>query len=438
MYVSASAAGSSITLTLTNSYLDAYDNTQSKSQTLGFFVGSLGAGANIAYRASQESLTPGQVNNVSLVVTNEGTQTLTQISTQVSVTPSSVSVLSQPQTLPNLTAGSSTMLELSVFVSASASNTPVTLSISTNYFVAGSDASSTSSTSVGLYVASPSVGTSISVTSVSDHLTSGMPSTVSFLITNTGKTPIYNPTFSLTVAQPLVVMSNSSYTQDGGQVAQNASMVYEATIVTSPSATVGAYGGSVSVTYTNAYGVSSTQTVQVGFILTGTIDFVIQDEQVTQGSGNLTVSGTLLNEGTAIAYYASASGFTNFTSKSESSSSPSAYIGEVDPNTPVPFTATVPYSSRNSATAALVTLVIIYKDSFGDQLAFAQNTTATLQPAFSISQPSTGSTVNPSGEGLVLITLYAMVALIVVAALAGAIFVRRRRRQNRGADSGVV
>ena len=163
--------------------------------------------------------------------------------------------------------------------------------------------------------------------------------------------------------------------------------------------------------------------------LTGTIELVIQDETVSQSTGNLTVSGSLLDEGTASAYYASVVGVTN--SSAGHSTGPVSYIGEIDPNTPVPFSTTVPYTIRGSSEKLGVVLELTYRDSFGTNLLSSFNTTTTVTPSVGTTSPTTGSTTSAGDVELVQAALYAIIVIVVVAAVVGVIVVRRKRRQIR-------
>jgi hypothetical protein len=435
LFVSSSAAGSSVSLTISTSYLDAYNNQQSKTETLGLFVSTSSSTSQLVIRSNQNSLTPGQINNVTLVASNEGSQLLEDIATQVSSSSQAVSVLSQPDVVQSLSPGSSATMDIGLFVSATSSNTAVTLSITSTYTVIGPNDTGSTAQNVGLYVSSQagSAGnTSLSVTTLKYQLLTGVPSEVSFAIRNTGSSPIFDPTFDLTVSSPLVIMSNSTYSLNNGEIAAGQNQTYEASISSSPSATAGVYDGNLMVSYTNQYGISNSQTIQVGFVLTGTIELIIQDETVSQATGNLTVSGSLLDEGTASAYYASLTGSTNSTTRG--AAGPADYIGEVDPNTPVPFSTTIPYTLRASSEKLEVVLELTYKNSFGNNQVSTFNTTTTVTAnAGSITSPVT--TTNNSDVALVQAALYVIIAVVVVAAVVGIVVVRRKRRQMR-VDSG--
>ena len=122
---------------------------------------------------------PGQVNNITLNVTNEGNVKLSGISTLVDSSSQSVSVLTQPGVIQSLTQGSSSPFDVGLFVSGSASNTPITLTISATYSIAGPNNTGSVSQTLGLYVSSQQSASgvsSISVSTVSNDLKTGQES----------------------------------------------------------------------------------------------------------------------------------------------------------------------------------------------------------------------------------------------------------------------
>ncbi len=431
LFVSSAAAGSSVSLEITASYLDAYGDQVSTTQSLGLFVSTSSSTSQLVVKSSRDSLTPGLVNNITLTAINEGSLPLSGISTQVTSSSQSVSVLSEPGVIASLLPGSSTSLPIGLFVSASSSNTAVTLSITSTYTIVGPNDTGSISQNLGLYVSSQagaSSNSSLLVSTIKSQLLTGVSSEVAFKVTNTGSFPVFDPTFALSVTSPLVIMSNSSYSLNNGEIPAGGSLVYEALISSSPSSTVGVYDGSLTVTYSNQYGISNSQTTQVGFVLTGTIELVIQDETVSQSAGNLTVSGSFLDEGTASAYYASVTGSTN--SNASDPTGPTTYIGEIDPNTPVPFSTTVPYTLRGASEKLEVVLQLTYQNSFGTNLVSSFNTTTTVT-ASAIIPPSVTSTTPSSDVELVQIALYAIIVVVVIAAVVGVTVVRRKKRQMR-------
>jgi hypothetical protein len=89
----------------------------------------------------------------------------------------------------------------------------------------------------------------------------------------------------------------------------------------------------------------------VSFILEGTVTLILQNTAVSQTATSFTVTGTILNEGSAPAYYTSISGLLGVNTASP------VYLGEIDPNTPLPFSVTIPFTAPTaiSTTSASTT-----------------------------------------------------------------------------------
>ncbi len=448
VFVPESAAGSILALNFNITYLDPYQNQESTTQSLGFFVSSVTSSSPLTYTINQSSLAPGGINNLTMTVTNTGQSVLSNITTVVSspssvtsassVAAQSISILTQPSSISSMAPGTSVTLTFSLFISAAAAGTPLTLTVTSTYVTASGLGQSTSN-NYGLYVANLTTTSSpvITVSELNNIVTTGVPSQVAILVNNTGLTPIYNPSFSLSITSPLFVSANSTYTMTGARIDPGSGVIYESTISSGPSSTVGVYGGSLTVAYTNEFGVASSQVVQVSFTLAGKIAMVVQGEVISQTSNtNLTVSGTLLNEGTVSAYYANTVGYIQGGRPDYALSS---YIGEVDVNTPVPFTVTVPYVAGNAPVTANVTLFMTFQDSFGRNLTYVTSMPAALLSAAQLAQQSSvNSTATHKGMrvsgGLFLITIIVVIVLIVAV-----IAIRRRHAKGKaGKKSDVI
>jgi uncharacterized membrane protein len=189
-------------------------------------------------------------------------------------------------------------------------------------------------------VASPTSSTSfsLSVTQENSTVTAGSRTSAGFQLTNEGTVPIYSPTFSLSVGSPIVLASTGSPVAttelDPGK---NATFVVQ--VASGPSATAGIYSGTLTVTFTDSNGAAHTQSFPVSFTVEGTVILILQNTAVTQTTTGFTVTGSILNEGSVPAYYASISGLLGLNTAT------AIYMGEIDPNTPLPFSVTIPFTA---------------------------------------------------------------------------------------------
>jgi hypothetical protein len=172
----------------------------------------------------------------------------------------------------------------------------------------------------------------------------GTETGASFQLRNEGTAAIYSPTFALSVSSPLVLASISSSTPVS-ELGPGANATFLAQVTSSPSATAGIYSGTVTVTFTDSNGATHTQSFPVEFTLQGTIILILQDEAVSQTTTGFTVTGSILDEGTASAYYVSVSGLLGLNTATP------VYLGEIDPNTPLPFSVTIPFTAPATLTS---------------------------------------------------------------------------------------
>jgi len=440
VYVPESAAGSSLSLAVSSSFQSKYATTLTSTQALGLYVvANTPAILTLTFVPSQYSVIAGKVNTIPLKLVNNGTQAVTYIASTASVgtiTTSTVgsattsqlgSILAQFPSMRSLAAGSSVKGNLTIYIPASAAGASLPISFSTNYVDSYGD-NQTATQTLDFFVSGTPVTTSgdtIAVSAVKNAVTVGTMSPVSLMIKDTGSSPLYSPTVSLAVSSPLVVMQNSSVSMPGTVVNPGGTLSYGASLASATSAALGYYTGTLTINFQDQFGNSVTQNVPVGFTLQSYIELVVQSPTVAQSNNTIVVSGSLLNEGFSSAYYASVSAALG---TAKPSSTASYYAGEVDPNTPVPFSVTIPYTSRSRTNQpSSVTLALSYQDSLGASKQSSISVPVTLSSG---SQPSsTTSATSSSSQNIVVYIEYAIVAVLVAVVIVGTVFVRRSRKQ---------
>lgn len=335
-------------------------------------------------------------------------------------------------------------------------------------------------------VASPTTTTSYPLTVVEQNSTivAGSQTAATFQLTNLGSSPIYSPTFALTVASPLVLGSIGSPVPTS-ELDSGKSTTFVAHLTSSPSATAGIYSGTLTVAFTDSNGASHSQAFPVGFTLQGTIILILQNTAVTQTTTTLTVTGSILNEGTVAAYYASITGLMG------TNAATPVYVGEIDPNTPVPFSITIPYlaptnstttapASRNgtantatitsrtfvignkttvvggpgnprngsfpggfprafnstrsaggAAGTANIAIALTFKDSFSKNQAQSFTVPTTIRSASELAARSFASTGNSSANGPMLTDVaYGVIGAIAATVIVGAVMLKRHRTKK--------
>ena len=396
---------------------------------------SLKGSAKIDLAASAATFSPGTINNFTLSVSNEGTGAATSVSASITG-PSQVSILTQPSTIATLEPGGTISQQIRVYVPSSMSGSALSLTITSNYldpYSAEGSATRAFGFVVSLTQNLPPL--SVALTQVNESTVVGTESKITFILKNIGEGTIYSPTLSLTASSPMVV-TNSSGVGFVSQLQPDQSTPYTVAVGSSPSATPGIYQGTVTVTYADANGGQHTQTFPVGFVLLGRVLFVIQDALVSQTTTSVTVSGSILNEGATNAYYAEVSGHVGREGVQNSS-----YVGEVDPNTPTPFTLTLSYPAPSRPqTGVQIIIMVTYRDSFGNIANYTSPVNANLQSATQLLIGSVSTTSGSASTGGDLLTLvsYSVIAVVIVAIAGAVLYVRRTRASARPAKEDKV
>jgi hypothetical protein len=432
MYVPASLSGSSIAITVATTYYDAYGSTQSTSQTIGLYANRASAPI-LNFEALTSSIAAGQTSTVSLALTNLGSGTASNIHIQITSSGQS-SVLNQFPIVGNLGPNSSTTAGIGIYAPQSLAGSPLSLTITSSYTDEFGNAG-TSAQTLGLYVANTTTSlptTLISVTPVRSTVRVGTQSTVSFMVENAGPTSLTSPVLSLTVSSPLVVTQNSTYAIKGGVLRSGESVAYEAVVGAGTSSTPGFYSASVAVTYLDSSGALKSAIFSSGLVLSGTVNLAIQSPTVTQANTTVVVTGSILNEGFSSAYYASVTG----SLAGSKGASPTDYVGEVDPNTPIPFSVTISYVPQAAPNLkANITIGVSYTDSLGLTGKYLVSLPTTLKSAGQLLQSQgSSSTSSSSGSDSLTYLEYGVVAALVVVAIVGAVYIRRNRAATSGAE----
>jgi hypothetical protein len=448
LFVPSSLSGSAVTLTITASYDDSLSISRTATESLGFYVLSSAPGSpfvvqSAGWGSSDLSPQPGD-RNVPLVLTVQylGSSAADNLRATAELPAGFTDQASRSTAVAFAsTVNPDQAVQLTFYLDVAGSLEPGTYS----FPVLLQWSASVTSGVENITVSPPAVGqstgaggVSLSLSQPNDTAVAGMSTAESFVLKNVGSTSIYSPAFSLTASSPVVVMgelpAGSPSVLGPGQ-----SVSLSVLVSSSPSATPGVYGGTLTLAYYDLNGNQHTENFAVGFVLTGSIVLVLQDVQVTQTSSSVTVSGSILNEGTAAAYYSSVTASVGHASTGNETAD---YVGEVDPNTPTTFSVTIPYQAPNSPQPnAQIAVNVSFKNSFGFASTFAGSTAASLESAgqlFLGTATSGSGSQGSSGAGLVTLVSYALIVVIVVAAVAGAIVVRRRRSSGSPAREDKV
>ena len=223
---------------------------------------------------------------------------------------------------------------------------------------------------------------------------------------------------SFGIQSPLVIHGNSSWTFRSVVPDQELNV---SVVVYAPQAAIGnTFTGTLTISYDDEYGNSYTENHNIGFVVRGHVslvayDWTIMPNPASQG-GKVSISATLLNKGTATAMFVNVSIRPNeiLVLTQESSS----YIGDVEENSPVPFTVAAYVKSDVQNGTYPVTITVTYTDDLFEEHTF--NITVYVRVQKSSSEESESeekvSFIDLLYQGglTILISAVALIAIVVL------------------------
>ncbi len=159
------------------------------------------------FTLADPSLVVGEINNITLKLSNTGNSYASNISTKVSSS-SSISFISQPGKISLLNPGESNTISFYGYISPSLSGQPVILTV-TSHYINPYGYNTTVINDVGAY-ASPNPSTTISISASNASLLVGKLQNLNITVSNYGKYTVDNITLLLNPVSPLSVIGNDN------------------------------------------------------------------------------------------------------------------------------------------------------------------------------------------------------------------------------------
>jgi hypothetical protein len=418
-FVSSAATGV-VSINFTLNFVNPYGVQSSSSNVTVLSVQPLMNSIDIS--SSTDVLTSGQTNNVSFTFINDGNGDLSNVETSPS-SQSQLSFLNQFPSISYLMVGHSFTWVEPIYVSTSVSGA-ITINFAETY-TTSSGTQSSEQRSLGLYSqqSSNSLNVSLEVRMVSPYVMLGLNSSAVVDITNIGNSTIYSPVVTISAPSGFTVSGNSTFYYPNETLISGDSFTVPVLFSSSPSTTQGAYSASVSINYYNDTGKVITRTFYAGFLALNKVSLVLQGYSENSSGGTITISGTLLDEGAGSAYYLTL----NATfSQLNVASSGTTYLGEVDSNTPTPFSLTfaLPTGIKNGTSE--VSVQVSYQNYYGVQV---NSTLLSHSMVYKAASNQSNQTTTPTKHYRTLgpVEILLIVLIVVVILVAGLLLVVRKR-----------
>ena len=224
-----------------------------------------------------------------------------------------------------------------------------------------------------------------------DKIKGGRSNPFSLQVSNFGVGNAYDATITIELPPPLIMMGTDNHWYVENILSQSSQEIN--ITIYAPEAAIGyTYPVAVTLTFKDHTGVEQMEIRQLGLLVIGDIDllvyeFVLYPPEVPVG-GNFTLSGSLLNQGNVEAMYCNLTLVEDATFRTTPLST--YYVGQVDPNAPIPFALTGFLQEEVGEGTYSLTILVSYRDNFGGQYTLTKTTAVSV-----IRVESSGTAVTP-------------------------------------------
>ena len=379
IYTSPSATEGLYSALLSLTYRDANGQSGSETRSLGFVAKSWTS--QIMAESVNTILAAASINKVAIKIRNTGSQTISSITATLSISSSGASPLSfasgsNQWNFDQIATKGEAMIDTQLFATLASADASYSVQVQISYLDGNGyphSETKTISFAVKGWVSPINVETQQLV------LLAGSVNTMSIKIKNTGSQPLGAVQATLSFAAssgstPLILASGSP-TYSFNQIAAGGEAEIRPSIFATLAATDTSYLLQVQVLYTDAGGYQHADAKSFGLSVRGKIVLETQSvsivpEIVTAG-GNVTIIGNLLNKGNVASRYTEARVIASGTIRPNQGTN--QYLGDVDPNTPVPFSITFQLNRTAQQGRYPVRVQFVYEDQYGSK--FTNETT---------------------------------------------------------------
>lgn len=421
-FVSSTSSGV-ITLNFTLTYVNPYGAKTTSYSDISMGVRPLVVSINVT--PSTTTLTSGATNEVVFNLTNNGNGDLSNVETQIT-SQSQLSFLKQLPIIGSLQEGHSFVWTEPIYVSKSVSGA-VTIEFSETY-TTPSGTQSSEQLYAGFHTQqSGSENVTMQVKLLSTYVTLGINSSADLEVTNIGNSTMYSPAIEVSAPTGFTITGNTTFYYPNEALPTGDSITVPFFISSSPSTTQGAYSATIKIDYYNSTGTEISKTFSAGFLALAKVSLVVQGFSENASGNSVTISGTLLDEGAGSAYYLTLEGAF---SQHGTSTSGKTYLGEIDSNTPTPFSLTFNLPAGTSNGTSTVSIQVNYQNYYGETV---NSTLLSTSIAFNSSASHNGqnNTNVTHFNSLRLFGILFTVVIVIIVLVIGLVLVQRRRNRRR-------
>jgi hypothetical protein len=203
---------------------------------------------------------------------------------------------------------------------------------------------------------------SLSINTSSNRLTGGFDNCFNITLLNSGGVLTSTIDVTLSIPSPLIVHGDNHWTFESLEPENSTLILVE---IYAPTSSIGTtYSGTLNLNYRDDYGESHADSYPIGLIVTGQIELVVYDKitnpQPAKPGSKVSITATLLNKGNVAAEYVNVSITPNTVLGLTAEST--AYVGEVEENSPAPFTLAANVNTNVPNGTYPVTVSITFRD----------------------------------------------------------------------------
>jgi hypothetical protein len=203
---------------------------------------------------------------------------------------------------------------------------------------------------------------SISIDTSNNRLTGGIDNHFNITLLNSGGILISTIDVALIIPAPLIIHGNNEWTFESLKSGNSTLIPVE--IYAPESSIGGTYSGSLTMNYRDYYGETNSESYPIGLIVVGQITLTVYEKiaspQPAKPGSKISITATMLNKGNVAAKYVNASIIPNTVLDLTAEST--AYVGEVEENSPAPFTLAANVKTNAPNGTCPITVSITYRD----------------------------------------------------------------------------